>query len=71
MTAAALTAAQSRVLTCVRRFMAEHQRPPTRMEICAALGYRSPNAAEEHLRALAKKGAIYIAPGKARGIELA
>jgi repressor LexA len=66
-----LTPSQARVLACVRTFMSEHQRPPTRQEICDTLGYRSPNAAEEHLRALARKGVIFMTPGKARGIELA
>jgi len=44
--------------------------PPTRMEICTALGFRSPNAAETHLRALAKKGAIMLVAGSSRGIRL-
>jgi repressor LexA len=42
--------------------------PPTRAEICAALGFASPNAAEDHLRALARKGAIELLPGASRGI---
>lgn len=44
--------------------------PPTRAEIASAFGFRSPNAAEEHLRALARKGAIEIAPGRSRGIRV-
>ena len=44
--------------------------PPTRAEICAALGFRSPNAAEEHLRALQRKGAIEMMPGASRGIRV-
>ena len=44
--------------------------PPTRAEIARALGFRSPNAAEEHLRALARKGAIEMIPGTSRGIKL-
>ena len=45
--------------------------PPTRAEISATFGFRSPNAAEEHLRALERKGAIEISSGTARGIHLA
>ncbi len=45
--------------------------PPTRAEIAAQLGFRSPNAAEEHLRALARKGVIQLLPGTSRGIRLA
>jgi len=44
--------------------------PPTRAEIAEALGFRSPNAAEDHLRALARKGAIELLPGASRGIRL-
>ncbi len=44
--------------------------PPTRSEIATKMGYRSPNAAEEHLRALARKGAIEMQPGTSRGIKL-
>ncbi len=44
--------------------------PPTRAEMCASLGFRSPNAAEEHLRALERKGAIEMIPGASRGIRI-
>ena len=44
--------------------------PPTRAEIAAHLGFRSPNAAEEHLRALARKGCLELLPGSSRGIRL-
>tara|TARA_A100001015_G_scaffold317212_1_gene433548 strand:- start:13113 stop:13715 length:603 start_codon:yes stop_codon:yes gene_type:complete len=44
--------------------------PPTRAEICEALGFKSPNAAEEHLKALVKKGAISMVPGASRSIRL-
>jgi repressor LexA len=44
--------------------------PPTRVELCAAMGFRSPNAAEDHLRALARKGAIELVAGSSRGIRL-
>ena len=45
--------------------------PPTRQEIADALGFRSANAAEEHLRALARKGVIELLPGSSRGIRIA
>jgi len=65
-----LTARQAEIL----RFIMEHTErtgmPPTRGEICTAMGFRSPNAAEEHLRALARKGAIAMTPGISRGIRL-
>ena len=44
--------------------------PPTRAEIAAELGFKSPNAAEEHLKALARKGAIEIMPGASRGLRI-
>jgi len=44
--------------------------PPTRAEIAEAFGFKSPNAAEEHLRALQRKGAIDLVPGASRGIQL-
>ena len=44
--------------------------PPTRSEIASKMGFKSPNAAEEHLRALARKGAIEVLPGTSRGIKL-
>ena len=44
--------------------------PPTRVEIAAELGFRSPNAAEDHLKALAKKGVIELVPGASRGIRI-
>ena len=44
--------------------------PPTRAEIAARLGFKSANAAEEHLKALARKGVIHLMPGTSRGIQL-
>ena len=66
----ALTSRQAQILHMIRRFLADYGRPPTRLEIAAALGFRSPNAAEDHLRALARKGAIELIPGTSRGIRL-
>ena len=65
-----LTPRQAQVLDLVRRHIVETGYPPTRMDIANELGFRSPNAAEEHLRALARKGAIEMVPGTSRGIRL-
>jgi repressor LexA len=65
-----LTPHQARVLQFVQKAIRDSGMPPTRAEIAAELGFRSPNAAEEHLRALARKGAIELLPGTSRGIRL-
>lgn len=65
-----LTARQRQVLAFIGSALEAHGRPPTRSEIAEALGFRSANAAEEHLRALARKGAIELVPGASRGIRL-
>jgi repressor LexA len=65
-----LTPRQAQILRLIREHVASSGFPPTRAEICYAMGFRSPNAAEEHLRALARKGAIEMAPGASRGIRL-
>ncbi|MGH8141342.1 MAG: transcriptional repressor LexA [Steroidobacteraceae bacterium] len=65
-----LTPNQTRVLRFLQRSIHESGMPPTRAEIAAQLGFRSPNAAEEHLRALARKGVIQLLPGTSRGIRL-
>ena len=65
-----LTPRQSEVLAFLREFIDETGMPPTRAEIAAKLGFRSANAAEEHLRALQRKGAIELMPGTSRGIQL-
>ena len=65
-----LTARQSQVLDLVRQHMRETGYPPTRAEIAKTLGFKSANAAEEHLRALARKGVIRIMAGVSRGIRL-
>jgi repressor LexA len=51
-------------------FIKEYNMPPTRVEIAQAMGFRSPNAAEDHLRALHKKGAIELYAHSSRGIQL-
>lgn len=65
-----LTKRQSEILGLIRRRLADSGRPPTRAEIAQELGFRSPNAAEEHLQALARKGVIELVPGASRGIRL-
>ncbi len=66
-----LTARQTQVLDIIRRSIADTGFPPTRAEIAKELGFKSANAAEEHLKALARKGAIEMTPGASRGIRLA
>ena len=65
-----LTKRQHEILRMIRGFMADSGFPPTRADICRAMGFSSPNAAEEHLRALARKGAIEMLAGASRGIRL-
>ncbi|MBR7888543.1 transcriptional repressor LexA [Marinomonas sp. A79] len=65
-----LTKRQSDVLETIREFINETGFPPTRAEIARRLGFKSPNAAEEHLKALCKKGAIEMLSGASRGIRL-
>jgi repressor LexA len=65
-----LTARQQEVLDLIRSAIEDTGYPPTRAEIAKELGFRSPNAAEEHLKALARKGAIEMMPGASRGIRI-
>ncbi len=65
-----LTQRQQQVLDLIRRHIDETGYPPTRADIARELGFKSANAAEEHLKALARKGAIEIIPGASRGIRL-
>src|SRR5499433_3549535 len=65
-----LTPRQTQILRLVQRFISETGMPPTRAEIARELGFRSANAAEEHLRALQRKGVIALIPGASRGIQL-
>lgn len=65
-----LTPRQAEILELIKRFVAETGYPPTRAEIARELGFRSANAAEEHLKALARKGALELQPGASRGIRL-
>ncbi|WLI75341.1 transcriptional repressor LexA [Kosakonia sp. H02] len=66
----ALTARQQEVFDLIRDRITQTGMPPTRAEIAQQLGFRSPNAAEEHLKALARKGVIEIVSGASRGLRL-
>ena len=65
-----LTSRQGQVLAFIRDHLRDTGYPPTRSEIAHHMGFRSVNSAEEHLRALARKGAIEMAPGTSRGIRI-
>jgi repressor LexA len=65
-----LTKRQEQVFELIKVFIKDTGMPPTRVEIADALGFKSANAAEEHLKALAKKGVIEMVPGASRGIRL-
>lgn len=65
-----LTARQQQILDLIKQHIEDSGYPPTRAEIAAELGFKSPNAAEEHLRALARKGVIEMTSGASRGIRL-
>jgi repressor LexA len=65
-----LTPRQSEILHMIQEFIADSGMPPTRAEIARELGFKSANAAEEHLRALQKKGVLELLPGASRGIQL-
>ena len=66
-----LTVRQTEILDFIRQTVRNTGMPPTRAEIATTFGFKSPNAAEEHLRALERKGTLTIASGTARGIQLA
>tara|TARA_B100000768_G_scaffold16159_1_gene14847 strand:+ start:207 stop:812 length:606 start_codon:yes stop_codon:yes gene_type:complete len=65
-----LTARQQQVFDLIRDNLEETGYPPTRAEIAQKLGFKSANAAEDHLKALARKGAIEMIPGASRGIRI-
>jgi repressor LexA len=65
-----LTPRQKEILEMIQEFIADTGMPPTRAEIARQLGFRSANAAEEHLRALQRKGVLELLPGASRGIQL-
>lgn len=66
----ALTSRQQQILEFIQRYSDKAGMPPTRAEIASFMGFRSANAAEDHLKALARKGAISLTPGMSRGIRL-
>lgn len=66
----ALTNRQQQIYDFILRYIDKTGMPPTRAEIAAFMGFRSANAAEDHLRALARKGAISLTPGTSRGIRV-
>ena len=65
-----LTPRQKEILNMIQEFIADYGMPPTRADIARELGFKSSNAAEEHLRALQKKGVLDLIPGASRGIQL-
>ena len=65
-----LTVRQAQILELIKKHIVETGFPPTRADIAQEFGFRSANAAEEHLKALAKKGMIEMIPGASRGIRL-
>ena len=65
-----ITSQQQRVLDCIQNHLKKTGFPPTRADICRKLGFKSPNSAETHLRALEKKGFISIERGTSRGISI-
>jgi repressor LexA len=65
-----LTARQQEILDLIRRYIDDTGYPPTRADIANELGFKSANAAEEHLKALARKGAIEMIAGASRGIRI-
>jgi repressor LexA len=65
-----LTPRQKEILELIQSFIDEYGMPPTRADIAKELGFKSANAAEEHLRALQKKGVLELVPGASRGIQL-
>ncbi len=65
-----LTPRQTQILRLIQQAITETGMPPTRKEIAQELGFKSPNAAEDHLRALERNGVITLRPGASRGIQL-
>src|SRR3954468_22631038 len=66
-----LTDRQQKVLDWIRRYLESTGMPPTRAEIAAGLGFSTASSAEDHVRALARKGALEITAGASRGLRLA
>ena len=69
-TALPLTARQRQILDWMRGYIEANGMPPTRAEIAKGLGFSTPSSAEDHLQALARKGALELVPGASRGLRL-
>ena len=67
---AQLTVRQRQILDWIRGYLETTGMPPTRAEIATGLGFSTPSSAEDHLQALARKGAIEMLPGVSRGLRL-
>jgi repressor LexA len=67
---ARLTARQRQILDWIRGHIEAHGMPPTRAEIASGLGFSTASSAEDHLQALARKGALELLPGTSRGLRL-
>ncbi|HSV20938.1 MAG TPA: hypothetical protein VLR71_21175, partial [Casimicrobiaceae bacterium] len=67
---ARLTARQQQILDWIRGYLQEHGMPPTRADIAAGLGFSTASSAEDHLQALARKGALELVPGASRGLRI-
>jgi repressor LexA len=67
---ARLTARQRQILDWIRSYIEAHGMPPTRAEIAAGLGFSTASSAEDHLQALARKGAVELIPGASRGLRM-
>jgi repressor LexA len=65
-----LTSRQRQILEWIASYIEANAMPPTRAEIAAGLGFSTPSSAEDHLRALARKGALELLPGSSRGLRL-
>src|SRR5687768_6070101 len=68
--ALALTARQRQILDWMRGYIDANGMPPTRAEIAKGLGFSTASSAEDHLQALARKGALELMPGASRGLRL-
>src|SRR5690349_25008431 len=65
-----LTARQQQILDWIRGYLEAHGMPPTRAEIATGLGFSTASSAEDHLQAIARKGAVELIPGASRGLRL-
>jgi repressor LexA len=66
-----LTTRQTEIMDYIKHYLHTEGMPPTRLEICEAFGFKSPNAVQDHLAALVRKNQIRVLPNRARGIQIA